>query len=58
MFAIYMLLTFCLAVVLQMGISQVGVRKRLLDGIRDLHKKEWDMSNVTQQLEILRYGDV
>ena len=27
----------------QMGVSQVGVRKRILDGILEIHKKQWDM---------------
>lgn len=27
----------------QMGVTQVGVRKRLLDSILEVHKREWDM---------------
>lgn len=30
----------------QMGITQVGVRTKILDSIREVHKKEWDMSSL------------
>lgn len=30
----------------QMGITQVGVRTKILDGIREVHKKEWDASSL------------
>ena len=26
-----------------MGVSQVGVRKRIMDGVLEIHKKQWDM---------------
>ena len=29
-----------------MGITQVGVRTKILDAIRDVHKKEWDVSSL------------
>ena len=30
----------------QMGITQVGVRTRILDAIREVHKKEWDVTSL------------
>lgn len=30
----------------QMGITQVGVRTKILDAIREVHKKEWDMTSL------------
>lgn len=30
----------------QMGITQVGVRTKILDAIREVHKKEWDVSSL------------
>lgn len=30
----------------QMAITQVGVRTKILDGIREVHKKEWDASSL------------
>ncbi len=32
----------------EMGISQVGARKRIVDGIATLHKKEWKMTSLPQ----------
>ena len=29
-----------------MGITQVGVRTKILDAIREVHKKEWDMTSL------------
>ena len=29
-----------------MGISQIGVRKKILDGIMAVHKKEWEKSSL------------
>ncbi|KAL9973262.1 hypothetical protein ACROYT_G019691 [Oculina patagonica] len=34
----------------QMGITQVGVRTKILDAIREVHKKEWDVASL-QALE-------
>lgn len=30
----------------QMGITQVGVRTKILDAIREVHKKEWDVASL------------
>ena len=32
--------------ILQMGITQVGVRTKILDAIREVHKKEWDVASL------------
>jgi len=29
-----------------MGITQVGVRTKVLDAIREVHKKEWDVTSL------------
>jgi len=31
---------------LQMGIEQIGIRKKILDTIRDTHKKNWETSSL------------
>ena len=28
---------------IQMGISEVGTRKKILTGVAEVHKREWDM---------------
>lgn len=33
---------------IKMGIDQIGVRKKILDGIRIVHKKEWETSSLQQ----------
>ena len=33
----------------KVGISQVGVRKKILEAVGQLHKKEWDASNLDEQ---------
>ena len=40
-----------------MGITQIGVRTKILDSIREIHKKEWDVTSL-QAIEkhSLRYG--
>lgn len=35
-----------LDIFLQMGITQVGVRTKILDAIREVHKKEWDVASL------------
>ena len=30
----------------QMGITQVGTRTKILDAIREVHKKEWDVASL------------
>lgn len=32
--------------ILQMGITQVGVWTKILDAIREVHKKEWDVASL------------
>ena len=32
--------------VLQIGIKELGVRKKLLNAIRDVHTNEWDMTSL------------
>ena len=32
--------------ILQMGINQIGVRKKIIDGIHAVHKKEWESSSL------------
>ena len=32
-----------LIILFQVGVSQVGARKRILDGILEVHKKQWKM---------------
>ena len=40
----------------QMGITQVGVRTKILDAIRDVHKKEWDVTSLQPvEKHTLRY---
>jgi hypothetical protein len=29
-----------------MGIKQLGVRKKILDGIMSVHKKEWEKTSI------------
>jgi ankyrin repeat/SAM/basic leucine zipper domain-containing protein 1 len=33
----------------KVGISQVGVRRKVLEAVGQLHKKEWDVSNLDEQ---------
>ncbi|XP_052073142.1 ankyrin repeat, SAM and basic leucine zipper domain-containing protein 1-like isoform X1 [Mytilus californianus] len=33
---------------IKMGIHQIGVRKKILDGIRTVHKKEWETTSLQQ----------
>jgi len=42
-----------------MGIEQIGVRKKILDTIRDTHKKNWETSSLAslQYNKKIRYHD-
>lgn len=43
----------------QMGITQVGVRTKILDSIRDVHKKEWDVTSLqSKEKHILSASEV
>ncbi|KAK3699914.1 hypothetical protein QZH41_016585 [Actinostola sp. cb2023] len=42
----------------QIGITQVGVRQKILDAIRDIHVKEWDMSSLQRQKNLLSAPEV
>ncbi|RMX46506.1 hypothetical protein pdam_00023278, partial [Pocillopora damicornis] len=43
----------------QMGITQVGVRTKILDSIREVHKKEWDVSSLqSKEKHILSASEV
>ncbi|XP_027043343.1 ankyrin repeat, SAM and basic leucine zipper domain-containing protein 1-like isoform X1 [Pocillopora damicornis] len=45
--------------VFQMGITQVGVRTKILDSIREVHKKEWDVSSLqSKEKHILSASEV
>ena len=37
-----------------MGVIMVGVQKKILDAVRDVHKKEWDKSGL-QNKQTLRW---
>ena len=40
----------------QMGITQVGTRTKILDAIREVHKKEWDVASLqTMERHSLRW---
>jgi len=43
-----------------MGIDQIGIRKKILDTIRDTHKKNWETSSLAslQYNKKIRYYDV
>ena len=42
-----------------MGITQIGVRTKILDSIREIHKKEWDVTSLqAMEKHSLRYGVV
>ena len=43
-----------------MGIEQIGIRKKILDTIRDTHKKNWETSSLAslQYNKKIRYCDV
>ncbi|XP_031569887.1 ankyrin repeat, SAM and basic leucine zipper domain-containing protein 1-like [Actinia tenebrosa] len=42
----------------QLEITQVGVRQKILDAIRDIHVKEWDTSSLQQQKNLLSAPEV
>ncbi|EDO47126.1 predicted protein [Nematostella vectensis] len=42
----------------QMGISQVGVRKKLLDAICDVHSKEWTTTSLQQHKKLISAPEV